>query len=173
MDPLGPPPGLAIRFQLEDNISITSSKRSLNSFLHETDHNSSIPDDVRDLIEQKYKKSVVNTKYRFPRVKKKMPRGTSTASTSESLTKKPCAPFRRHMRTRSDIPPALVRFSPYAAPVKNRLSTEKIRPQEGKFFTQKRELKALSMTPSPLRSAYRAMHRKLPVLYPCFLGSLR
>jgi hypothetical protein len=135
MDSLGPPSGLAICFHFEEDISISSSQRSLNSFLHETDHNSNIPDEVRDVVETKYLKAAVNAKYVFPRTKAKSA-VESTASTREFFTRKSKALQVRHMRRRSEVHPILLKHSPYALPLRRKLPLGKLK---------------LSLSPQPKR----------------------
>ena len=46
---------------------VTELDSTMNSFLHETKHNSDIEDEVRHQIERRFKKSKVNKDYVFPR----------------------------------------------------------------------------------------------------------
>jgi hypothetical protein len=103
---------------------------------------------VREVVEAKYLKAAVSSKYVFPRTKVQS-RVASTASTYESSTRKSKALQVRHIRVRSEVRPTILKYSPYALPLRRKLALGKLKP----CLSPLPKRRVLRPAPSPIRKA--------------------
>jgi hypothetical protein len=136
------------------------SLSSDNSFLNETDHNSSIDDDFRREIEAKYKRSPANAHYKFPRkqVKEILSLSVKTeARPSSRLFRERMKLPMGHLRNTSEK----VTHSPHMTRTPD---LGLVRDRNVLRKAIKGGLKIKSKTPSPRRALKLQRVRRLPAL---------